>query len=124
MSWIQCERLIDLPRLIGMAWKTPVGWREYSFSAVKKGVLKRAWTPRRMFRCSSMKVFLIVEDPPAASRGPAGDVLDRAVGDEVGVEFGADLADQPAELGAVVAGVELVDILLRADAAELLGEER
>ena len=25
--------------LIGMAWNTPVGWREYSFSAVKNGVL-------------------------------------------------------------------------------------
>jgi hypothetical protein len=39
MSWIQCDREIDLPRLIGMAWKTPVGCLEYSFSAVKNGVL-------------------------------------------------------------------------------------
>jgi hypothetical protein len=33
------ERVIDLPRLIGMAWKTPVGCLEYCTSAVKKGVL-------------------------------------------------------------------------------------
>ena len=39
MSWIQWLRVIDLPRLMGMAWKTPVGCFEYSFSAVKNGVL-------------------------------------------------------------------------------------
>ena len=50
-----CEREINLPRLIGMAWKTPVGCLEYSTSAVKKGDLLRACTPRRMLRCSSMK---------------------------------------------------------------------
>ena len=27
MSWIQWDLVIDLPRLIGMAWNTPVGWR-------------------------------------------------------------------------------------------------
>ena len=38
MSWIQWDLVIDLPRLIGMAWNTPVGCRLYSFSAVKNGV--------------------------------------------------------------------------------------
>ena len=38
MSWIHCEFTTELPREMGIAWKTPVGLREYLVSAVKNGV--------------------------------------------------------------------------------------
>ena len=41
MSLIQCERVIDLPRLIGIAWNTPVGLRAYWVRALKKGLSGR-----------------------------------------------------------------------------------
>ncbi len=34
----QWERVTDLPREMGMAWKTPVGFLLYSRRASKKGV--------------------------------------------------------------------------------------
>ena len=69
------------------------------------------------------EVFLVVEDPAAEPEILAGDLLDRAVGDQVGIELRADLGDQPAQLGPVILGPERVDILV-ADAVEVAGEDR
>jgi hypothetical protein len=54
----------------------------------------------------------------------AGDFFDGAVGDQIGVELGADLGDQPAELGPVFVRVDIVDILVVADAVEVAGQHR
>ena len=48
------------------------------------------------------EVFLIVEDPAADAEVEPGDILDRAFGDEIGVELGAHLGDQAAQLGPVI----------------------
>ncbi len=69
------------------------------------------------------EVFLIVEDAPANPQIKPGDVLDRAFGDQIGVKLGADPVDQAAQLGAVILGQHLVDIVRPAGIAEILGQD-
>ena len=65
------------------------------------------------------KVFLVVKDPTADPQIQSGNILDRPFGHQIGVELGADLGDHPAQFGAIVFGLELVDLLLPAGAREI-----
>ena len=88
----------------------------------KRRLLARG-DPTKDVQVQFQKILLVVEHPAAAAEVAPGDVLDRAVGDQIGVQLRADPGDQAAELGAVFARGQRVEILVT-DPVEVFGQDR
>ena len=80
--------------------------------------------PAQNIQVQLHKVFLVVKDPTANPQIQTRDILYRPFGHQIGVQLGANLGDHAAKLGAVVLGLELVDLLLPTSAGEVADQYR